>query len=81
MKGVFDSAGSLGSSENRSARGKLKVIGEGPHRTAVMDQFAARNLMDGVEFTGGIGEEDKNRLLAEARLGLAYLVRKAGVWR
>jgi len=36
-----------------------------------MEQFAARKLMDGVEFTGAIGEADKNRLLVEARLGLS----------
>ena len=33
-----------------------------------MDRFAARNLMDGVEFTGGIGEEDKTGCWQKARL-------------
>lgn len=71
LKGVFDLPEVWAQVKTARPAATLKVIGEGPHRTAVMDRFAARNLMDGVEFTGGIGEEDKNRLLAEARLGLS----------
>ena len=71
LKGVFDLPEVWAQVKTARPAATLKVIGEGPHRTAVIDRFAARNLMDGVEFTGGIGEEDKNRLLAEARLGLS----------
>ena len=59
LKGVFDLPEVWAQVKTARPAATLKVIGEGPHRTAVMDRFAARNLMDGVEFTGGIGEEDK----------------------
>ena len=71
LKGVFDLPEVWAQVKAARPTATLKVIGEGPHRTAVMEQFAVRKLMAGVEFTGAIGEADKNRLLAEARLGLS----------
>ena len=71
LKGVFDLPEVWARVKAEQPDATLKVVGEGPHRTAVMDQFARRKLMDGVEFTGGVSEANKNRLLAEARIGLS----------
>ena len=48
---------------------RLVVIGEGPHRARVQREMERRGLE--VEFTGGIGEESKNRLVAASRIGLS----------
>jgi glycosyltransferase involved in cell wall biosynthesis len=49
----------------------LVVVGEGPHRTQVMQQFAALGLTDSVRFTGGITDALKNDALRRARLGIS----------
>ncbi|MGB0580064.1 MAG: glycosyltransferase family 4 protein [Limisphaerales bacterium] len=50
---------------------RMIVIGEGPHRAAMEAMFRERNLADSVTFTGGIAEEEKNKLLRQARVGLS----------
>ena len=71
LKGVFDLPEVWAAVKAARTDATLKVIGEGPHRAAVMAEFSERNLNEGVEFTGGISEEDKNRLVSEARVGLS----------
>ena len=71
QKGVFDLPDVWAQVRRNCLEATLTVIGEGPHRGAVMAQFAERGLMDGVRFAGGIPEVEKNRLLSEARIGLS----------
>ena len=71
LKGVFDLPDVWSQVRGSCPEATLKVIGEGPHRGAVMDRFRERGLMDGVRFTGAIPETEKNRILSEARVGLS----------
>ena len=71
LKGVFDLPEVWAAVKAARTDATLKVIGEGPHRAAVMAEFSKRNLNEGVEFTGGISESDKNRLVSLARVGLS----------
>ena len=71
LKGVFDLPSIWASVKAARSNATLKVIGEGPHRAEVMAEFSRRNLTDGVEFTGAISEQEKNRLVSEARVGLS----------
>ena len=71
LKGVFDLPDVWSRVRGSCPEATLTVIGEGPHRSTVMDRFRERGLMDGVRFTGAIPEAEKNRLLSEARVGLS----------
>lgn len=71
LKGVFDLPDVWDQVRISFPEATLTVIGEGPHRGAVMAQFAERGLMDGVRFVGSVPEGEKNRLLSEARIGLS----------
>ena len=71
LKGVFDLPDVWDQVRISFPEATLTVIGEGPHRGAVMTQFAERGLMDGVRFVGSVSEGEKNRLLSEARIGLS----------
>lgn len=71
LKGVFDLPDVWDQVRRNYPEATLTVIGEGPHRGAVMAQFAERGLMDGVRFVGSVPEAEKNRLLSEARIGLS----------
>ena len=71
LKGVFDLPDVWSRVRGSCPEATLTVIGEGPHRSTVMDRFRERGLMDGVRFTGAIPEAEKNRLLSEARIGLS----------
>jgi glycosyltransferase involved in cell wall biosynthesis len=50
---------------------KLLIIGEGAHRPMVEAGFEKLGLRHAVTFTGGVPELEKNRLLAESKLGLS----------
>ncbi|MDG2214692.1 MAG: glycosyltransferase family 4 protein [Verrucomicrobiota bacterium] len=71
LKGIFDLPDVWSRLKGSCPEATLTVIGEGPHRGAVMDRFREQGLMDGVRFTGAIPEVEKNRLLSEARIGLS----------
>ena len=71
LKGVFDLPSIWASVKTARTGATMKVIGEGPHRAEVMAEFSKRNLTEGVEFTGAISEQEKNRLVSEARVGLS----------
>ena len=71
QKGVFDLAEVWGMVLKNRPKSRMVVIGEGPHRKALMEGFEARGLLDSVTFTGGIDEGTKNKLLRQSRLGLS----------
>ena len=71
LKGVFDLPDVWAQVRRNYPEATLTVIGEGPHRGAVMTQFVERGLMEGVRFVGSVPEGEKNRLLSETRIGLS----------
>jgi glycosyltransferase involved in cell wall biosynthesis len=71
LKGVFDLPDVWAQVKGNCTEATLTVIGEGPHRGAVMARFKERGLMEGVRFVGSVPEEEKNQLLSEARIGLS----------
>ena len=70
-KGVFDLAPIWQKVVQAVPSAKLLMIGEGPHRPAVEKMFAGLGLGNSVTFTGGINEEEKNKLLCQSRIGLS----------
>jgi glycosyltransferase involved in cell wall biosynthesis len=50
---------------------RLLIIGEGAHRPMVEAGFARLGLSNSVTFTGGVPELEKNRLLADSKVGLS----------
>jgi glycosyltransferase involved in cell wall biosynthesis len=50
---------------------KLVVIGEGPHRPRLEALFREQGMQHSARFTGGIGEAEKNRLVAGSKVGLS----------
>jgi glycosyltransferase involved in cell wall biosynthesis len=50
---------------------RLLIIGEGAHRPMVEAGFAKLGLTKSVMFTGGVPELEKNRLLADSKIGLS----------
>lgn len=71
QKGVFDLPDFWQLILRERPEAKMVVIGEGPHREPMEAIFRERNLANAVTFTGGIPEEDKNRLLRQSRVGLS----------
>lgn len=71
QKGVFDLPHVWKTVRQSCPNVSLLVIGEGPHRIPMQDKFAELGLKDGITFTGGIPEPDKNRYLTESRIGLS----------
>jgi len=71
LKGVLDLPEVWAGVLEQRPDARLAVIGEGPHRADVERAFAERGLSDSATFTGGIGEEEKNELLAKSRVGLS----------
>ena len=71
LKGVLDLPEVWAGVLEQRPDARLVVIGEGPHRADVERAFAERGLSDSATFTGGIGEEEKNELLAKSRVGLS----------
>jgi glycosyltransferase involved in cell wall biosynthesis len=69
-KGVFDLAPVWKEVLASRPNARLLVIGEGPHRPRTEQMFKEAGLWSSVTFTGGISEEEKNRLLCQSRLGL-----------
>jgi glycosyltransferase involved in cell wall biosynthesis len=70
-KGVFDLAPVWKQVVRQIPHARLVVIGEGPHRAQTEAMCKEFGLSDTVSFTGGISEEEKNRLLNESRIGLS----------
>ena len=71
LKGVLDLPDVWARVREQRPEARLVVIGEGPHRADVQRIFAERGMSNSVTFTGGIGEEEKNELLAKSRVGLS----------
>jgi glycosyltransferase involved in cell wall biosynthesis len=70
-KGVFDAVPLWREVRARRPGARLLVVGEGPHRAALAARFAEAGLTDAVHLVGGIGEAEKNALLARCRVGLS----------
>jgi len=70
-KGVFDVPSLWSAVRGKRPGSRLLVIGEGPDRAEVQRQCAAAGLGDSVVFTGGITDPEKNRLMAQCRVGLS----------
>ena len=71
QKGVFDLVDCWQHVLAKRRNARLLVIGEGPHRKAIMQQIRQRGMADSVTFTGSIPEEKKNQLLKQSRVGLS----------
>jgi len=69
-KGVFDMAEVWAEVLKEKPEARLLMIGEGPHRQRATELFAQRGIAHSVVFTGGIPEEEKNRLLVQCRVGI-----------
>lgn len=71
QKGVFDLARYWQEVRRALPTARLVVVGEGPHRSQVMQQFASMGLGDSARFTGGVDDARKNEALRQARLGIS----------
>jgi glycosyltransferase involved in cell wall biosynthesis len=71
QKGVFDLARYWQEVRRGLPTARLVVVGEGPHRNQVMQQFAGLGLADSARFTGGVDDARKNEALRQARLGIS----------
>jgi glycosyltransferase involved in cell wall biosynthesis len=71
QKGVFDLASYWQQIRKELPAARLVVVGEGPHRPRVMEQFASLGLADSARFTGGINDARKNEELRRARVGIS----------
>ncbi len=71
QKGVFDLSRVWSILLEQRPEASLLVIGEGPQRAAMMEQFRECGLEKRVTFTGGVGEGRKNTLLKQSRVGLS----------
>jgi len=71
QKGIFDLVEVWGTIVKNRPASRMVVIGEGPHRKALMEGLQTRGLLDHVTFTGGIDESAKNKLLRQSRIGLS----------
>jgi glycosyltransferase involved in cell wall biosynthesis len=70
-KGVFDLPKVWQQVVGQRPKARLVVIGEGPHRLQSQRLFEDLGLTQSVVFTGGIADDEKNRYLKKARLGLS----------
>lgn len=70
-KGVFDVPALWQAVRSRKPDARLLVIGEGPDRAALQRRCAEAGLTDGITFTGGIPDAQKNRLMTQCRVGLS----------
>ena len=71
QKGVFDLLACWRHVCSQRPNSTLIVVGEGPHRKALMAQFAEAGLSRHVTFAGGVSEAVKNGYLRKARVGLS----------
>ena len=71
QKGVFDLPEVWARVIAERPQATLLIIGEGPHRQAMQAKLAELGIADSVTVTGGISEEEKNLLLAQACVGLS----------
>jgi len=70
-KGVLDLPEAWEQVAKHRPGARLLVIGEGPHRSALMAEFEKRGLGPLVTCTGGISDIDKDQLIAQTRIGLS----------
>lgn len=73
-KGIFDVPALWQAVRQVRPDARLLIIGEGTHRGELQRRLAATGLgpeTGAVTFTGGISDEDKNRLLPLCRVGLS----------
>lgn len=70
-KGVFDVPALWQEVRSRRPGSRLLVIGEGPDRGELQRRCAAAGLSDSIQFTGGIPDAEKNRLMRRCRVGLS----------
>ncbi|MFO1460926.1 MAG: glycosyltransferase family 4 protein [Verrucomicrobiota bacterium] len=70
-KGVFDVPALWQEVRSRRPGSQLLVIGEGPDRGELQRRCADAGLADSIQFTGGIPDAEKNRLMQRCRVGLS----------
>ena len=71
QKGVFDLPEVWQQIVKARSDARIVVIGEGPHRTQLMQMMKDRGLGGSVEFKGGVSEIEKNTMLKQSRMGLS----------
>jgi glycosyltransferase involved in cell wall biosynthesis len=71
QKGIFELPKVLQEIVAHIPGARMLIIGEGPHRQAAEQLFAELGLKESVQFTGGIPEADKNKLLGQSKIGLS----------
>lgn len=73
-KGVFDAPPVWKKVRERFPDARLVIVGDGPHRDALVAEFTLLGLSPetgAVVFTGGISDQEKNRFVSAARMGLS----------
>jgi glycosyltransferase involved in cell wall biosynthesis len=73
-KGIFDAPEIWRRVRESRPGARLLIIGEGPHRLELARRFEALGMTPdsgAVEFTGGVADGEKNRLLSRCRVGLS----------
>lgn len=71
QKGVFDLPEIWAEVLRQKPGAKMLIIGEGPHRPQLEEELARRGFGTSITRRGGVPEEEKNRLLAQSKLGLS----------
>ena len=71
QKGVFDLPEVWQQIVAAKPDARMVVIGEGPHRTQLMQNMKERGVDGSVDFKGGVPEHEKISLLKQSRLGLS----------
>jgi glycosyltransferase involved in cell wall biosynthesis len=71
QKGVFDLSQYAREVINMLPGARLLAIGEGPHRTRVMQVCRELGLGEAITFTGGVDDRRKNELLRQSKLGIS----------
>ena len=71
QKGVFELPAVWQQVLKSCPNAKLVGIGEGPHRSELERRFEELGISGSATFVGGVPESEKNRLLAQATIGLS----------
>jgi glycosyltransferase involved in cell wall biosynthesis len=73
-KGVFDMPAVWAEVRSRRPGARLAIVGEGPHRKQLAQEFEKLGMgpeSNAVHFSGGVSDEEKNRILGLSRIGLS----------
>jgi phosphatidylinositol alpha-1,6-mannosyltransferase len=64
----------------QSPTAQFVIIGDGPQRARLLRAIRKKGLSRSVKFLGGVGEEEKRRVLATANVGIMYNQSVPGDW-